>query len=257
MDKDDDFNKFKDDITGFNFYEKSWENLGDLSSHGTHVAGITGLDHNKSAHKYNSPGLRIMTLTVADQTTGKADLHAALCAMDYGIREGAKILNCSWGYYSPDTNKALLSVLNLARDENVLVVTSAGNNGLDTDICLHWPSGFADALDNVISVAAMNKKQNGLWKWSNYGKNTVTVATLGEDVESILPDGSCKIKCGTSMAAAMITRRVAVDWINNTGPRLPFSPSTIKADLISTSDKTYSLQIESGFIPASSDFVCP
>ncbi len=75
----------------------------------------------------------------------------------------------------------------------ILVVASAGNDGLSTDTQAHIPSSLPVA--NVISVAAIdkppvlsvlsvltNKLALPLWSGSNYGTHTVHIAAPGVQV---------------------------------------------------------------------------
>lgn len=81
----------------------------------------------------------------------------------------------------------------------ILVIASAGNDGLSTDSQAHIPSSLPVA--NVISVAAIDKPpvlsvlrvlsnelQLSLWSGSNYGTHTVHIAAPGVQVpEAVCP----------------------------------------------------------------------
>ena len=70
----------------------------------------------------------------------------------------------------------------------ILVVASAGNDGIDTDTEAHIPSSLP--VSNIISVAAIDipaqlstlslaVPQLSLWSGSNYGTHTVHIAAPG------------------------------------------------------------------------------
>ena len=116
----------------------------------------------------------------------------------------------------------LLDVMERARDSNILVVTSAGNDGLNNDFLKsiddpqitlqHYPSDIN--LKNIISTAALGISDNLLWiesdtVGSNYGVFNVDVAANGERILSAHPGGSALLS-GTSMAAGQITRIAAI-----------------------------------------------
>jgi len=67
----------------------------------------------------------------------------------------------------------------------ILVIASAGNDGINSDIQAHIPSTLA--VPNVISVAALDKPTTpgqapALWSSSNVGKRTVHLAAPGVQV---------------------------------------------------------------------------
>ena len=204
---DDDGNCLVDDFQGYNFAGDD-QLIFDLDGHGTHVNGIIamGLD----------PGLPILLMNLKISEQGDADLFDAVCAIHYAIDNGAKIMNLSWGFYGAESS-LLTDALTRAKDKEILVVTSTGNDNSDNDKCPHWPSNTP--LDNIIAVSALDtfSLPKRLADYSNYGGAMVDISAPGTLVKSyftaIPPDpANTVLLSGTSMAAAHVSRRAAEIW---------------------------------------------
>lgn len=115
--EDKDGNGYKGDRYGYNFVKNtgiiSWTAAED-SGHGTHVAGTiaavnsngTGVSGIAGGDGTDNSGVKIMTCQLFAGANG-ATLAAEAKAIKYAADNGAVILQCSWGYNSPDANEAL------------------------------------------------------------------------------------------------------------------------------------------------------
>ena len=115
--EDKDGNGYKGDRYGYNFVKNtgviSWTSAED-TGHGTHVAGtIAAVNGNNKGvggiaggDGTENSGVKIMTCQLFDGAYG-CTLAAEAKAIKYAADNGAVILQCSWGYNSPDANEAL------------------------------------------------------------------------------------------------------------------------------------------------------
>lgn len=180
-DFDDDENCYKDDIHGYDFTNSLEANM-----HGNYITQIIS---NTLGEDVN---YRIMDVKIFDKQ-GVGNLFDALCAIDYAIKNGADIINLSWGYYrKPEqeegikSDSLLLHFLQKADSVGIPVFASAGNDSTNTDIDeYHLPSGFfendrfARVPQNLISVAALNQEEDSLALYSNYGEQSVSISSIG------------------------------------------------------------------------------
>jgi thermitase len=129
------------------------------------------------------------------------------------VNKGVKISNNSWG--GGGYSQALLDEIKKADAAGHLFVTSAGNEGVNTDskdekgvlVDPHYPSSYDNP--NIISVAATNN-QDTLASFSNYGATSVDLSAPGVGIYSTLPGNTYGAYSGTSMATPHVTGVVAL-----------------------------------------------
>ena len=212
---DNDNNGFVDDCYGWNFVSNN-KNTQDDDGHGTHVAGIIGAITNNSE---GVAGLnwyvKLMSVKILD-SNGSGDIANLIKAIDYAVKNGAKIVNSSLGY--PDScnyvppSQALYDAIKSAGDRGVLFVAAAGNYGCNNDKTPLWPASHK--LPNIISVGASDQNDN-LVDFSNYGQNTVHLLAPGVNIASTYFDktnnkSTYKLESGTSMAAPFVSGAAAL-----------------------------------------------
>ena len=101
------------------------------------------------------------------------------------------------GYYSYDYN-----VETALQSYSGLVICSAGNDNIDTDVLTHYPSGYN--LDNIISVGASDV-DDARAVFSNYGQQSVDIFAPGEEITVLLSDYYYGVGDGTSFSAPFVT----------------------------------------------------
>lgn len=151
--------------------------------------------------------MRLMDLRIFDKN-GKGSLYDALCAIQFAIDNGADIINMSWGYYNNNVHPLLAEYMQKIIDHKIIAVTSAGNEGIKTDECLHHPSYFNSVHKNVIAVAALDPKEGYLAAYSNYGMRTVAIAAKGTHTVS-MRTSTLNVE-GTSYAAPEVVKAAAI-----------------------------------------------
>ena len=100
----------------------------------------------------------------------------------------------------------LHDVIAAARDQGVIVVTSAGNNGVNLDTSPQFPAA-EPGLRNIVTVGALNCT-GGRANYSNYSSTHVDLFTYG-DFNMI--NGECGINIlGTSFACPLVAAKAAL-----------------------------------------------
>ena len=97
----------------------------------------------------------------------------AIAAIQYGMNNGADVINASWGCQESQAQPNCFSqaLKDAIEAFNRLFVAAAGNNGTDNDGTFsHYPSSFDSA--NIIAVAATDHN-DGLASFSNVGAASV------------------------------------------------------------------------------------
>ncbi len=172
---DNDNNGYIDDCHGWDFIGSD-NNPMDYNGHGTHVAGIIAATGN------NNEGVagvmweaRILPLRFIG-INGTGTTADAVSAILYAGRNGAHIINLSWG------GSKFSNILKDAIDvSGAVVVCAAGNNSSNNDMNPDYPASFTSP--NIISVAASDIDDN-LAFFSNYGKKSVDLTAPGVNIFS-------------------------------------------------------------------------
>jgi hypothetical protein len=213
---DDDANGFTDDWRGWDFTDEPFTGdprRGDYltpdndptddnkNSHGTAVTGIINASFNNALGISSiAPKCKVLVMRAFDaEGFGEEDDVAA--AVLYGIAQGVKIFNFSFGDYV--YSNLLKDVVKFAYTKNVTIVCSAGNDGSDR---LHYPSAY----DEVISVGA-SAQDDARFSSSSYGA-TVDIYAPGFQIFTTMRKGKGSSAYGgdydningTSFAAPMV-----------------------------------------------------
>ncbi|KAK9844462.1 hypothetical protein WJX74_002834 [Apatococcus lobatus] len=173
----------------------------DGNSHGSFTAGVVGAASNNGlgvTGAVQRPSLLICRFMDA---TGSGSLSDAALCFDWCIRQQAAVISCSFG--GTTFSQALQAAVQAASAQNVFVATSAGNNGVNSDVVKQYPSAFAQTLPGVMAVAASDAS-GALWPRSNYGPMSVQIAAPGVSVLGLGLGGVFVTLSGTSMAAPLV-----------------------------------------------------
>jgi subtilisin family serine protease len=222
--RDTDGNGFVDDLFGWNFRTAADEpfapnNSGDVSGHGTHVAGTIGAigNNNRGVTGINWRS-SIMALKFLDDRNA-GETSQAIAAINYAtmmrrtLGENVRVLNASWGQ-SGGESPGLRAAIEAAGRTGMLFVAAAGNGnilgeGIDIDRNPFYPASYA--LDNILAVAGTGPHDE-FAPFSNYGTTSVDLAAPGMGVLSTFPGGRYGTSNGTSMAAPHVSGAAALVW---------------------------------------------
>lgn len=221
---DDDQNGYIDDINGINTLVrdsngKATVNVIDTHSHGTHVSGtIAAVQNNKIGIAGIASNAKIMAIRTVPNNGDERDVDVAE-AFIYAAKNGAKIINCSFGKSKNEGKQLIPDTLKYIADQyGVLVVAAAGNESSDIDKNLTYPASFDN--DNLLIVSSTSSS-GGMSYFSNYGKINADVATPGSSIYSTVPGNKYDSMSGTSMASPTTAGVVAEIWSHN--PQLTYT----------------------------------
>lgn len=177
-----------------------------VNTHGTHVTGIIAANPNAGPVAGVAPQAQILSGQFIGNTGG-GSLGDAILAMNSVANKGARIINMSWGGAGCVTSLRD-AVENLSR-RGILIVTAAGNEGVNSDFNPDYPAAFR--LENQINVAASTIDDRFI-SFSNRGYRTVNIVAPGVSIYSTIPGNRIEMMDGTSMAAPMVSGAAALLW---------------------------------------------
>lgn len=230
--KDDDHNGYVDDYYGVNVRKGSGSG-GDADGHGTHVAGIVGgRGNNGTGVSGTCWTAKLMPVRFMDDH-GRGSTSDAIAGLDYAVKEGAKVVNCSFGSSSKST--ALHDAIDDAQAGGVLLVVAAGNDGDSLESHPTYPASYKDG--NIVTVAATTSA-DALADFSNFGSTSVDLAAPGDGIYSTYPTSSYRYLDGTSMASPYVAGAAAM--LRGADPGLSYSQ--IRSALLGSVDELSALQ---------------
>jgi len=135
--------------------------------HGTHVAGLIGASGASSSNKYAgvAPGVKFLALKVLDKK-GSGHTSNVIRAIEFAIanktRHNIRVINLSLGHpvYEPAATDPLVQAVEAAVRAGIVVVTAAGNCGINPATGLPGYGGIASPgnAPSAITVGAGNTK---------------------------------------------------------------------------------------------------
>ena len=145
---------------------------------------------------------------------GNGALSDAVLAYNYCLGVKAHIIHNSWG--STEFSQALTTAFRAISTRAVPVITSAGNDGIDTDGEAHYPSGFSSLYPTVLSTGAIDQTLS-FATLSNFGPKSVQLGAPGIAIEGTGIGGTYVVESGTSFAAPHVTGVAGLlySWLQN------------------------------------------
>ena len=202
---DDGFSKNEDIIycDGYDFFDDDNNPYVSGECHGSAVSSIIASIYDNNVGIKGIMGYRVMPIRVTDGVTFDFDVIAN--GIKYAVDNGAKVINMSFGggLENPFDNPIYEAVM-YARENDVIVVASAGNGGPDE---INYPAYY----DMVIGVGALNKNGD-IASFSGVGE----CYTYGVDM--LVYDGERYVyKSGTSFSAPIIAGLMGIKSVDVLG----------------------------------------
>lgn len=239
----DSINCLVGDAIGWNYVDKN-NNPYDDNGHGTHVAGIIA----DSLRKYAPNGCDYEFLPYKTHDyNGVSSLFAVACATFQASLDDVDIINDSWGFFG-DSSIILGNAIDTAATRNILIISAAGNEGIDLSNTRQYPACYSAA--NVITVAATQYTRDGdvitgveRADFSNFSSLFVDIIAPGVDISSAKPGGGDTIKSGTSMATPMVTAEAAIAFacLRDAISKDDFTFDTVRTTILNAATPTAEL----------------
>ncbi|MBO6148995.1 MAG: S8 family serine peptidase [Lachnospiraceae bacterium] len=200
------------------------DDVSDVISHGTHVAGILSATLNNGMGGSGvAPEASLYIVKVAEDN-GDVPLSNIITGINLAIEKKVHVINMSFGATGRGmADKALEDALDRAHSEGITLVAAAGNGMDDGGNGVSTPT-YPAAYDHVIAVAA-STKDGKLAPYSNYGSWVDLVAPGGSGDSNksdayILStsngvDGDYAGQAGTSQAAPMVAGTAALVYASD------------------------------------------
>nr|WP_248511815.1 type VII secretion-associated serine protease mycosin [Streptomyces sp. D2-8] len=185
----------------------------DTVGHGTKVAGIIAARPAKGTGFVGlAPDATIIPIQQND-AEGNGDVGTLTKAIRYAVQAGADVINISQDTTKPmESTSDLALAINEALARKIVVVASAGNDGLGGNVKETYPASYK----GVLAVAASDRN-NERASFSQSGE-FVGVAAPGVDMISTVPKGGHCSDNGTSFSAPYVAGLAALikakhpDW---------------------------------------------
>lgn len=173
----------------------------DENGHGSFVSGeIAAVTNNKQLIAGIVQRPTLIPCKYID-ASGNGQISDALLCFNWLASKQVQVLSCSWG--TTTSNSALQQAVTKLSVSGVFISTSAGNNGVSTDVSPQFPSAYSANLGSVVGVAATDAT-NGIWSQSNYGNTTVQLAAPGVSIIGLQLGGGLRTDTGTSMVSVAL-----------------------------------------------------
>ncbi|MEW2086063.1 type VII secretion-associated serine protease mycosin [Streptomyces sp. NPDC005283] len=171
----------------------------DEVGHGTKVAGIIAARPRKGTGFVGlAPEATVIPIRQNDEKNSGNDKTMAT-AIDHAITKGADVINISQDTTKPlSLDSALNKAIQRAIQKKIVVVASAGNDGMNGKLKDTYPAAFP----GVLAVAASDRN-NERAVFSQAG-GFVGIAAPGVDVVSTVPGNGQCVDNGTSFSAPYV-----------------------------------------------------
>lgn len=191
------------------FFDKHYGNPlvssnSDTLGHGTYVMGVISKIINHTSSEF----CKILPISIS--INGDEQDKDIAYAIRYAVDMGAEIINISSSKEYSLHKEWVNDALRYAQDNDVLIVTSAGNLSLDLESNLNFPDDVIDGKEfvtNFLKVGNSTFELNNKLKrsFSNYGSTTVDIFAPGSKIYTTSFNNSYEYVFGTSYSAPIVS----------------------------------------------------
>ena len=247
---DDDQNGYIDDVHGINTLVRDAQgratgNNRDTHSHGTHVSGTIGARQNNGIGIAGiASNVKIIGIRAVPNNSDETDVDVAEAFL-YAAKNGAKIINCSFGKSRNEGGSLIPDTLkHLEEQYGVLVIAAAGNDSSDIDRRPTYPASHQNSNLLIVASTASSGMMSG---FSNYGRLNVDVAAPGSSIFSTTPGNRYGSMSGTSMASPT-TAGVAAEVLSHFPHLSPLQLKEVLMNSVTKIDRFKDKMVSSGRI---------
>lgn len=199
---------------GYNAYDDNNDYMKDSNGHGTHVAGIIGMQDNDKGYLGIAPNCELYVIKRSSATSTSSSREAQIRGIDWAISKGIEILSISFSG-SRDSIARRKALETAVHEHDMIVLCSAGNNQKDTSLDIDT-MGYPARYPFVYTVANVREDHTRSPN-SSVGKN-LNFSGAGQSIMSTCytssnsgttSDKYCS-KTGTSMSTPAVAGIVAL-----------------------------------------------
>ena len=184
-------------------------------NHSTEVSGVIAANRNNNVGANGISNLIKIMPIVMVASGDEHDKDVAL-AIRYAVDNGAKVINMSWGKYLSSNKDWVDEAFRYASENDVLLVSGAGNDNLNNDESHIYPSDNdfktnKEFVKNHIVIGASSPNISNLKTgFSNYGQKKVDLFAPGVSIYSTHVNNEYGFVRGTSFAAPIVSGLAAL-----------------------------------------------
>ena len=184
--------------------------------HGTYSAGvISGMLERNSLIPFPGEPHTFYDYQVLNGEL-RTSLAAVVAAIEHAVANDVDLISLSIGFVPTECDnidwEAPKSLLNAAienaKEQNVIVITSAGNDGNNLEVNPQYPAAYV-GHENLVSVGALACEGETPATFSNYGEGIVDLFTTGAFVSVFYNDCFHSIN-GTSFSTSIVAGKAAL-----------------------------------------------
>ncbi|GAB1529873.1 MULTISPECIES: S8 family peptidase [Brevibacillus] len=196
----------------------------DYLGHGTSVAGIIGARNNDKGYVGIAPGASLYCAKITHETGNGLDVAAQIEAIEWLVRQGVKIINCSFGGIV-DVESRRIAFRDAASFYDILIICGAGNEG-NVGGAMNDNMIYPARYDFVLSVGCLKANKEPA-VYSSRGPE-LDVSAPGHNVMTTIPSSANRnginhydiskeygLFTGTSCATPHVTGLAALYWQMN------------------------------------------